>query len=507
MKKFTSIILIICMACIACTCLFASPTVYGKTFSAYLTYDNAEHEYRGTLFSVSVGGKLVDSPIPPLVWEEGRSIVAVREIFEAMDAEVLWIPGSPERVMITYGTNYVSLALNNNIAIVNGRSETMEVPAKLITMDNITKTMVPVRFVAETLNMTVDYDEDSGTISISAPTEPSPAVSVSPSPATSPVLSPTASPTATPLSTPGSAASGKVVDLQYKQAGNTLTTTITLSAPYSAYSPFMLDNPTRLVLDITDFSVALPKDTYPLEYNTYRIRTSNFMGDARIVFDVHNVPEYTIAASEDKKTITITMTAEYTKKAPIVVIDAGHGGVESGAVGFNDDGTIDLIEKNVNLPVALMVIDILKSHGVDVRATRTTDVFVALKDRTNFANALDASLFVSIHSNAYTNTEVNGTLVMHHTSKDTSAYGVSGAKLAQNILDRMIPSLGTKNGGRINGSTMWVIRNANMPSVIVELGFITNKSDRELLKTQEFREKAAQAIAAGIMDTIPDLIR
>ena len=489
---------------LACLPSFSSIPVYAQSFSAKISYDAADHEYEGTLFNVSVDGKLIVSPIPPLAWSEGRSIVTVREIFEAIDAEVSWVPGSPERVMIKYGENSVSLAINDNVAIVNGVKRTMEVPAKLITMNGVTKTMVPVRFVAETLNMEVGFDEATGMISISAPKQtPS-------STPNSPVVSaaPTATPTQTPSSSPAqSTTPGKVVGIRYEQTGDTLTAVVKLSSPYTGYSPFVLDSPTRLVVDIADFSIANFEDTYPIaNSNTYCIRLSDFRGDARVVFDVHNEPEYMIIPSDDRMSLTVVLTAAYTKKAPIVVIDAGHGGEESGAVGYNDDGSIDLIEKTVNLPVALRVIEILKANGVDVRSTRTTDTFVSLKDRTDFANSIDASLFVSIHSNAYADKSINGSLVMHHTTKDTSAYGVSGAKLAQNILNHM-DSLDTKNNGRINGSTMWVIRNANMPSVIVELAFITNKSDRELLKSADFREQAAQAIAAGIMDTLPGLTR
>lgn len=139
--------------------------------------------------------------------------------------------------------------------------------------------------------------------------------------------------------------------------------------------------------------------------------------------------------------------------------------------------------------------------------TRNTDVYVTLAGRAEFANKIGASLFVSVHCNAFTTTDVQGSLVMHHTSKDTSAYGVSGQELATNILKYLPDALGTQNRGRVDGSAMYVIRKVDMPSVIVETAFITNASDRAKLADKAKQEAAAQAIAKGIMDTLPKLTK
>lgn len=506
MKKSIAIILVMCFVLMGWMYIFGDK-VDAASFSTELFYDGQPHQYKGTLFSVSVDGKRIDSPIPPIVLANDRSIVAVREVFEAVGANVVWVSDKPQRVLISHGDRFILLTIDSNIAIVNNFEIIMEVPAKLVQMGSVAKTMVPIRFVAEALNMTVDYDRENSGISIYTNNAPSPSLpSVmppgisSPTPSMIPSTAPTPSPSAAPTANPA----GKVISISNTQQGDTLTTTIKLSQPYNTYDDFTLNDPNRVVLDFPGFVIDLPQANYTVGYNTTKIRTSNYLNMARIVFDVNTMPKYEIVPSGDKKTIVVKLTAKYNKAAPIVVIDAGHGGEESGAIGYKD-GKADLVEKVVNLDVSMMVVDILKKNGVDVRTTRTTDKFVSLSDRTDYANSIDASLFVSIHCNAFTTEDVNGTLVMHHTTKDTSAYGVSGKQLAQNIMDYMVPSLGTKDMGRINGSSMWVIRKANMPSVIVEMAFITNESDRQLLKTNAFRAKAAESIAKGIMKTIPML--
>ena len=496
MKKITAIITLFFLICLNLT----DTADAARVFQAQLTYDGAVHDYTGAYFTVVVNGQEVESPIPPIVLESGRSIVAVREIFESLGAEVLWAPGSPSRVYICYDGDIVSLTIDDRVALVNGRRVEMEVPAKIIAYNDIGKTMVPVRFVAETLGMEVDVDGSTDTISIHTPEQPA-----TPTPAPPPAT-PTPTPTLTPTPTP----EAKTVEsLSASLDGNTLTAVLSLSAPLDTYNTMTLNGPNRVVLDLTGFSAAALSASYPAGGNTERIRTGEYEGSARIVFDVVKIPEYDVTVSEDKRTVTVTLTAENPPavSGPKIVIDAGHGGSDPGAIGYNNDGSVSLQEKDATLPIANQLYEILRENGVDAYYTRNTDVYVTLAERAEFANSIGASLFVSVHCNAFTTTDVQGSLVMHHTSKDTSAYGVSGQDLANNILKYLPDALGTQNRGRVDGSAMYVIRKVDMPSVIVETAFITNPSDRAKLADPAMQEKAAQAIAQGILDTIPYLTK
>ncbi len=507
MKKVTANIILFFLICLN----LVTAASAARVFQAKLTYDGAEHDYTGAYFTVLVNGKRVDSPIPPVVLENGRSIVAIREIFESLGAEVLWAQGSPSRAYICYNGDIVSLTIDDKTALVNGQRVEMEVPAKIVAYNGVGKTMVPVRFVAETLGMEVDFDGTTDTISIRTPVNPT--QTPSPTPTATPIPpTPTPTPTAPPTQTP----EGKYVEsLRQSLVGDTLTATLTLSAPLETYNTMTLNGPNRVVLDLAGFSAQRLNASYTAGGNTQQIRTGEYDGAARIVFDVTAIPRYNVAVSADKRMVTVTLTAEAAPptptppavKGPKVVIDAGHGGSDPGAIGYNDDGSPALQEKDVTLPIANRLYQILRENGVDAYYTRNTDVYVTLAGRAEFANKIGASLFVSVHCNAFTTTDVQGSLVMHHTSKDTSAYGVSGQELATNILKYLPDALGTQNRGRVDGSAMYVIRKVDMPSVIVETAFITNASDRAKLADKAKQEAAAQAIAKGIMDTLPKLTK
>lgn len=182
----------------------------------------------------------------------------------------------------------------------------------------------------------------------------------------------------------------------------------------------------------------------------------------------------------------------------LVVLDPGHGGKDPGALGY-ENGAIVLNEKDANLDISLKTYEILKNHGVNVYITRNTDVFLELSERTDIANSKDAALFVSIHNNSIADTSISGSLVLYKTGDPI------GEKLAKNILNSIINDVGMIGRNIRDGSEMYVIRCAKMPSVIVECAFVTNKSDRDNLKNGDFTQKLANAIASGIELTLSQL--
>ncbi len=475
-------------------------TAANKLFVATLEYDGTQHNYEGTYFDITVNGKEIKTPIPPIVLANGRSIVPVREIFEAVGAQVYWTEGKPSRVVIANEDTTVSLALGNNVALVNGKEVKMEVAAKLIAYEGTGKTMVPIRFVAETLDMEVDYDEKQGLIAI-AEKEKAPEV----------VLP-----------------ENKLTKVTSSLSGDTLTAKLTFDKAIEDYTYMTLDNPHRVVVDVKDSYIATGKYSYDAKGNTTKIRLGDYEGCARTVFDVEMMPDIRISLSSNKKVLTVILTAEEEEEeeerpaakpdagedkdepadgeGPIVVIDAGHGGSDPGAIGYDSEGNPLLYEKNVNLNISRQVYAILKENGVRVYMTRDDDSYVSLSARTDFANELGASLFISIHCNSYTSADMHGTLVMHHTDESIlKEYGVCGRNVANNILAYLPAALNTENKGRVNGDAMYVIRKANMPSVIVETAFISNAEDRAKLADADCRSAAAEAIAKGIMDTLKDI--
>ena len=169
-----------------------------------------------------------------------------------------------------------------------------------------------------------------------------------------------------------------------------------------------------------------------------------------------------------------------------VFLDAGHGGHDPGAVGNG------LQEKNIALSVTLKIGEILKNHGVSVSYARTTDVFLELADRATKANNLGADIFVSIHCNSFSDPSAKGVETYSYPGSTT------GAKLSKNIQDSIIESkVYTANRGT-KTANFAVLRLTNMPAALVELAFISNTQDAEILRNRQ--DELAIAVAKGILN-------
>lgn len=179
----------------------------------------------------------------------------------------------------------------------------------------------------------------------------------------------------------------------------------------------------------------------------------------------------------------------------IVVIDAGHGGKEVGATYSG------VYEKDLNLKIAQHAKAELEKNGVRVYMTRNSDSTTSLSYRTTLANNMKADLFVSVHNNAMTSkSEINGTEVLYPTSNIVKN-GITSYSLANNLQGTVSSIAGTYNKGIINRNNLYVLNHTKMPAVIVEVAYMTNYSDMQKLKNEDFLIKAGQAIAQGILES------
>ena len=173
----------------------------------------------------------------------------------------------------------------------------------------------------------------------------------------------------------------------------------------------------------------------------------------------------------------------------VVVIDPGHGGKDPGAVGIGG-----LQEKRINMIISQEVTRLLEQQGIQVRMTRNSDYFVSLKGRTDFANRLNADLFVSIHANSAGKSKP-------HVSGYETFYFQSGRGLAATIHRNVIRKVNVRDR-KLKQARFYVLRNSKMPSALVEVGFLTGREDAAKLRNPTFQKQMAQAIASGIVEYI-----
>ncbi len=226
-------------------------------------------------------------------------------------------------------------------------------------------------------------------------------------------------------------------------------------------------------------------------------------------------------------------------KRPIVVVDAGHGGHDPGAMANN------VREKDINLKAALQLKGILASYGVDVRLTRATDVFLKLAERTAFANKNDADVFVSLHCNAMpkgrggvagleyyimalpSDRDAMNLAIAENREVSAGVDSVAAAKNADKRTQLLLKILGDmQQNDKINESTalsemlhrsskaeglpmrkvaqapFFVLRGAGMPAVLVEMGYLTNAPEAARLSSASYRDKLCRAIAQGVVQYI-----
>lgn len=171
-----------------------------------------------------------------------------------------------------------------------------------------------------------------------------------------------------------------------------------------------------------------------------------------------------------------------------VVIDAGHGGRDPGAVNGSKHEAV------ATLAIAKKVGAKLKSKGATVKYTRATDKTLSLSDRCKISNAFDADAFVSIHLNAATNKEATGIETWRHRN-----VGSKTKNLADNVQSELIGALGWKDRGVKTTTSLYVLQKTNASAVLVECGFISNSEESRLLFMERYQNKIADAIVNGVL--------
>ncbi|AIQ75416.1 MULTISPECIES: N-acetylmuramoyl-L-alanine amidase [Paenibacillus] len=217
----------------------------------------------------------------------------------------------------------------------------------------------------------------------------------------------------------------------------------------------------------------------------------------RFVIDLNYPKNYNISVSgTDSKLVIIDLNAESTDDTStqpgndgkkLVVLDAGHGAKDSGAVGVTGK-----YEKNFNLAIVLKTAALLKKESnIDVVLTRSDDTFLELKDRAAMANNLKADLFISVHANSSASSAASGT--------ETYYQREASKALAKVMHKYLVEATGLSDRG-VRYGNFHVIRETKMPAVLLEVGYLSNKKDETLLFTEALQNKVAASIVSGIKE-------
>lgn len=385
--------------------------------------------------NVLVNGSPIQSDFTPYV-TKGRTFVPVRELTEGLGAEVNW-DGENMTVEIKFGEKTILLKINSDVTYVDGKKKIVEedqVPKlALYSSPRVeTKTMIPLRFVSETLGYNVSWDEKTSTVLI----------------ATGENISSEVVKTATIISDD---------DLKEEDKKN------------------------------KNSSVEFQSSTEKKETkNAQKNNKSKIFEKAGLTED-----EYKIDPKSRKVSKGFVQKGERIK----IVLDAGHGGTDSGAI-----STIDktVTEKALNLDMIERLNERFLMLDYDVILTRSEDEYIKLLDRARISNTSDADIFLSIHFNSTTNSTSKGIEVLYASEKNVIIKSVEQVHLAKAIQKELIESTGSTNRGVKNRADLIVLNKTKNVAALCELGFLTNREDMENITNSSYLDTMADAIVRGV---------
>ncbi|MCI8651037.1 MAG: AMIN domain-containing protein [Oscillospiraceae bacterium] len=443
--------------------------------------------------NVKLNGEPMELDVPAVTRTvdgvDGRTLVPVRPIAEALGATVLWM-GENRQVVISAGEDMVILTLGSSQAVVNGNVVDLpgKVPAMVAKYDGVERTLVPLRFVSEQLHAQVDWDNDTFTALVTArqsQPEPEP----------------------TPSKPPAGPPDGFLLRVTADDNAQSITLYLNKAPRYQ-----VLDLGDRVVIDLLGFAIGSGQDGSIRPENPVvdRVRYAQHGDDilpeenhvTRVVLDLAKGCSYeenvTVTGDANLQAVVVTVKPPATgpvvptlpenwdPNAYTVVLDAGHGGSASGAV------YEEIMEKDITLPITLRAAELLREKGYNVVLTRSTDVYMDLYDRCEIANSVEADAFVSIHANASSsNLSFQGTFTYSYPDS------TRGEKLADCIQKAVVSRTGSIDRGLLTNDYV-VLRETTMPAALLETGFMSCHEELMQLIRPDYQEKLAQGVAAGV---------
>jgi len=239
----------------------------------------------------------------------------------------------------------------------------------------------------------------------------------------------------------------------------------------------------------------------------------NFVENSSIAVNDHNFSEIKISVTEealmitfneksilafnvleDNENIYINALQPKAKYKNIVVLDAGHGGHDTGAMSQG------YVEKSITLDIVNRVMALLEDDpNIKGYATRTSDFYPSFEDRSKLGNTV-GDLFISVHINSASSEKANGTEVFYYNAADVSLpRGISSSLLARTLQNNLLEKLQSFDR-KVKRENFIVLRQSTVPATLCEIGFITNIEEGAKLNSPEYRQLAAEAIYQSVKE-------
>ena len=442
--------------------------------------------------SIVVDGKKLDLTVGARVETvDGHVIIPIRIVTENLGFQVGW-DAQNRGVSIAEGSRTINLTVGSKSALVDGVEKSLLVAPVL--KNGVTG--VPLRFVSEQMGMIVEWNDTTKTVSVNRP---------------APTADDSVTVTVDDIS---------LNDRQLKIAvGGKVEPKV-----------FTMSGPERIVIDLPGTSLSRALEDRSSQKGVVSIANSSEIAGVRyalfssspstvrVVMDLNSASPYAVTRGSAGE-VLVELTGENTPTqgtdipgpvAPgagpqlppviqpepppvvsgkkLIVIDAGHGGRDPGTIGITNKQ-----EKVFNLNIALKIQKLLANDpNMEVVFTRIDDTFIELGDRAPVANKLNADAFISIHANSVKNApSANGT--------ESYYYEEASKSFTQIIHKHLLEATGFRDRG-VKQAGWKVLRDANMVSVLLETGFLSNAAEEAKLFTDDMQQRIAQGVVNGLKE-------
>jgi N-acetylmuramoyl-L-alanine amidase len=414
----------------------------------------------------------------------GNTLVPLRVVAEELGAKVKW-DEEKRQVSIEKGDVSILLTINKPDILIKGKSKVLEVAPVIIDGNS----MLPIRVIGEELGVQFNWDGLTSSVHMFKKEAPDPTVPV-------PVIDGhdhEKESKDVPAKTPAIPANQPI---KLVQSIETTSTGIIVKTKDGNLKPAMqkLYNPDRIVFDLPNAALdenlmkmlAAAKGELPSSHPLIqKIRFSNYDNaptTVRITLDLKEKADYQIIPTSDSNTLAATIMKHSIK----VVIDAGHGAKDPGAISITGKQ-----EKDFTLSMANKVSRLLSAdQRIEVLMTRNDDTFVELDDRVKFANEKQVDLFLSIHGNKF-EPKISGV--------ETYYNRADSIPLANLIHKNTVAATDFTDRG-VRQADYRVITKTTMPAVLVEVGYLSNQNDEASMFKDAFQNQVAASLAAAIKE-------
>ncbi|SHK43999.1 N-acetylmuramoyl-L-alanine amidase family protein [Desulforamulus aeronauticus] len=438
-----------------------------------------------------INDKVVKTDVSPQIID-GRMMIPLRVVSESLGAKVNWL-NQEKTVTIEANQKTLKLKVNTKIAYVNDQSLTIDAPPKLIQ----NRTFVPLRFIGENLDSDVIWDQEKYQAIIKAREEK---IDNSYLPTPNEENTNSEEPSSEEPNPENQVQNPRVLTkAEYQE--NEDQTIINLWVESGQHKVTELTNPDRLVIDLSDTSKGVDGEATVNTKHVSTMRVGQFTPTTtRVVLELKGKVSYQLNQSANLLNVVLvpkTTSDNSSSQQPgegyvhrvindnnIIVVDAGHGGKDSGGVGISGR-----YEKDITLPTALKLKTALESRGFQVEMTRSDDTFLELMDIVNITNRVNPFAFVSIHANKAGNPSVTGV--------ETYTFYGTDHTLAD-LVQSSIISKTQQVDRKVKEAGFVVIKYTQVPSILVETGFISNQGEEDFLFDPNNQTQIAEAIAEGV---------